>query len=604
MKVYRFLYSLGLGLLAVNATHTQQGRPVRGVRAANIQPGSPEARLVEEQRSAESERLAEDMKFDGSLEAALANPAKWAYQFVTIYELPHLDRTYTDEKIKKMITNVEKALGEISAANFNTAEMNAIVLNLKKRKASARLVNNFNKLIIEPIIKTIDEAQKKRAAAAEKKAKEARKAKAIADEAAEKVRLAKAKAERTRLAKEAAEASAKTEAEAKLLREAAEKAEAERLAAEENAKKLADAADAAALAATKAGKEVVEALRKHLTRSSAESQPLLLTYDKESVDKEEAAKNSALAAGVSAEYEKALSALDTGAFGSFTAEELEKIEKERKQAEATAAQLAEARQAVDLGKKSQETTTNILGGGKVLAYGRLERAVDAYLRAQKSVSGQLAARDQELLNKVAALKLALLKIPTEEEIKSYGSAVRAKHTLYVNRPLNAVWGQEFPFESYPQDPNDAEQRIADTLINLAAAIENKDAETLWSTTESMQPVSNFTSAELSESARTALDAASKAAASAKEATSGLFSRFPSIWRKSDDRPGPEAYDALIASEQAEPIVTVHTQQPSDSSSGARVISDTSSTSSSALGARASVSTNPSAPLGSAAAKPF
>lgn len=282
MKLYRFLSSLGLCLLAVHMTHTKNVTRGRGVQYQELTDTEKES--IQKQRAGESKRLQEALKFD--LDTALKNPAKGGRDFVTIFELPYLNRDYTGEQINQAAANIEQALQEInsvtkSADALNKTKIEEVARKLEKNGASASLVNNFKAIVIAPIIQTIDEivvSDVEERAAAEEVAEAADKAR-VAEEAA---KASAAQAEAKRLEREAAEKDAKEKEEAAAkaateLRTAGEEAAATKL---EEERKAAAEAETKRLEALKAEEDrlekeklAAEAVRKHLedaTKRAAE----------------------------------------------------------------------------------------------------------------------------------------------------------------------------------------------------------------------------------------------------------------------------------------------------------------------------------------------
>ncbi len=160
MNLYRFLYSLGLCLVAVNATYAQQGRPARvGV----YQPITGiEAKLAQERYWQEVARRAKELNFDASPEAALLNPTTWANDFIVIYAQPDLhvsDYSLAQRKIDE--AGIAQALTELKTARNNkelaAATYNAIVERLAKKKLSPNIRNLFNKSIMQPVIESVRE---------------------------------------------------------------------------------------------------------------------------------------------------------------------------------------------------------------------------------------------------------------------------------------------------------------------------------------------------------------------------------------------------------------------------------------------------------------
>lgn len=158
MKLYRFLYSLGLCLVAATMTHTQQSRPARvGV----YQPITGiEAKLAQERYWQEVARRAKELNFNVSPEAALLNPTTWANDFIVIYAQPDLhvsDYSLAQRKIDE--AGIAQALTEVKTARNNkelaAATYNAIVERLAKKKLSPNISNLFNKSIMQPVIESV-----------------------------------------------------------------------------------------------------------------------------------------------------------------------------------------------------------------------------------------------------------------------------------------------------------------------------------------------------------------------------------------------------------------------------------------------------------------
>lgn len=224
MKVYRFLYSLGLGLLAVTMTHSQQVRDRRGRNVYQPIKGR-EQKIAEDKYWQEVEKRERELNFDIRWQTALLIPTKWAKDFIIIYAQPSLHVSdYSDKKrehdqaaIAQTLEALQSVLLEREPSSdkskvsfklkpsFDKSEIDAIFANLKSKGLSTNLTRAFNYLIVRPINEMIenDRYLAEAAEGARIAREEAEKAEAAADEATEAAKAESETAEAERLAEEA-----------------------------------------------------------------------------------------------------------------------------------------------------------------------------------------------------------------------------------------------------------------------------------------------------------------------------------------------------------------------------------------------------------------